>query len=246
MIQIDKETKEKRNAEYNLKARKYPAYLSLAIPIMLGVAMGVKDMVGAGMWIKVLTYLLSISAISAALLFLIRFMLQTIAKFYPERMLFCDRLKPTNRILYNNDHTYTEEQKTEIWKKIMAHRKIDLGKYRPKTYKNKKYVKRLDEAVRWLLDVTRFDVILFEQNYLYGFWRNLTAGVFVDAILVFVMAAINKWYYALPLGEHLVGIGLLILLLTIPVSWVAYCNGRTFAKRMYDVFMNLDDNDNNY
>jgi len=40
MIQIDKETKEKRNAEYNMKARKYPAYLSLAIPIMLGVAMG--------------------------------------------------------------------------------------------------------------------------------------------------------------------------------------------------------------
>ncbi len=42
MIQIDKETKEKRNAEYNMKARKYPAYLSLAIPIMLGVAMGLK------------------------------------------------------------------------------------------------------------------------------------------------------------------------------------------------------------
>lgn len=52
MIQIDKETKEKRNAEYNMKARKYPAYLSLAIPIMLGVAMGVKDMEGAGIWIK--------------------------------------------------------------------------------------------------------------------------------------------------------------------------------------------------
>ena len=94
--------------------------------------------------------------------------------------------------------------------------------------------------------MTRFDEILFEQNYLYGFWRNLTAALFVDAILVFVMAAINKLYYALPLGEHLVGIGLLILLLTIPVAWVAYCNGRTFAKRMYDVFMNLDDNDNNY
>ena len=95
MIQIDKETKEKRNAEYNLKARKYPAYLSLAIPIMLGVAMGVKDMVGAEMWIKVLTYLMSISAISAALLFLLRFSLRSIAKFYPERILFCDRLKPT-------------------------------------------------------------------------------------------------------------------------------------------------------
>lgn len=245
MLQIDKETKEKRNAEYNKKARKYPSYLCLTIPIVLCVAMGVKDMTCASGWVKALTYLLSISAISAALLYLLRFMLQFVAKFYPERLLFCDRLKPTNCILYSNDHTYTENQKTEIRKKIMAYRKIDLGKYKPKTYKNKKYVKRLDEAVRWLLDVTRFDEILFEQNCLYGFWRNLTAALLVDAILVFAMAAINKWYYALPLGGYLVRIGLLILLLTIPVACVAYCNGRTFAKRMYDVFMNLEDNDNN-
>lgn len=246
MIQIDKETKEKRNAEYNLKARKYPAYLSLAIPIMLGIAMGVKDMAGVGMLIKVLTYLISISAISAALLFLLRFSLRSIAKFYPERILFCDRLKPTTRILYSNDNTYTEEQKIEIRKKILAKKKIDLQKYKPKTYKNKKYVKRIDEAVRWLLDVTRFDVILFEHNYMFGFWRNLTAALLVDAILIFVLAVVNKWYHALPLGEYLMGIGILVLLLAMLVTWVAYCNGKSFAKRMYDVFMNMDDDDNVY
>ena len=244
MIQIDKETKEKRNAEYNLKARKYPAYLSLAIPIMLGVAMGVKDMVGAEMWIKVLTYLMSISAISAALLFLLRFSLRSIAKFYPERILFCDRLKPTTRILYSSDNTYTEEQKADIRKKILAKKKIDLQKYKPKTYKNKKYVKRIDEAVKWLLDVTRFDEILFEHNYMFGFWRNLTAALLVDAILIFVLAFINKWYYSLPLGEYLMGMGIFVLLLAMLVTWVAYCNGKTFAKRMYDVFMNMYDDDN--
>ena len=244
MIQIDKETKEKRNAEYNLKARKYPAYLSLAIPIMLGVAMGVKDMVGAGMWIKVLTYLMSISAISAALLFLLRFSLRSIAKFYPERILFCDRLKPTTRILYSSDNAYTEEQKADIRKKILAKKKIDLQKYKPKTYKNKKYVKRIDEAVKWLLDVTRFDEILFEHNYMFGFWRNLTAALLVDAILIFVLAFINKWYYSLPLGEYLMGMGIFVLLLAMLVTWVAYCNGKTFAKRMYDVFMNMYDDDN--
>lgn len=244
MIQIDKETKEKRNAEYNLKARKYPAYLSLAIPIMLGVAMGVKDMVGAGMWIKVLTYLMSISAISAALLFLLRFSLRSIAKFYPERILFCDRLKPTTRILYSSDNTYTEEQKADIRKKILTKKKIDLQKYKPKTYKNKKYVKRIDEAVKWLLDVTRFDEILFEHNYMFGFWRNLTAALLVDAILIFVLAFINKWYYSLPLGEYLMGMGIFVLLLAMLVTWVAYCNGKTFAKRMYDVFMNMYDDDN--
>jgi hypothetical protein len=242
MIQIDKETKEKRNAEYNKKARKYPAYLSMAIPVMLGVAMGVKNMVGTDMWIRGLTYLMSISAISAALLFLLRFSLQAIARFYPERIFFCDRLKPTTRILYNNDKSYTDEQKAEIRKKILAKKNIDLQKYKPKTCKNKKYVMRIDEAARWLLDVTRYDEILFEKNCLYGFWRNLTAALLVDTILVFILAGIDKWYYALPLGEYLVGIGILVLLLTILMTWVAYCNGKTFAKRMYDVFMNIDDN----
>lgn len=239
--QIDKETIERRNAEYNKKARKYPAYLSMAIPIIMGVAMGVQDMAGAGIWTKGIAYLMSISAIIAALLFLLRFSLRSIAVFYPERILFSGRLKPTTRILFSNDDTYTEEQKTDIRKKIMAIKNIDLQKCKPKTYKNKKYVKRVDEAVRWLLDVTRFDEILFEKNCLYGFWRNLTAALLVDAILVFVLAAINKWYYALPLGENLVDIGLIVLLLTILVTWVAYCNGKTYAKRMYDVFMNMDD-----
>lgn len=243
MVQIDKETKEKRNAEYNKKARKYPAYLSLAIPIMLGLAIGVQDMVGAGIWAKGATYLISISAISAALFFLLRFTLRSIAKFYPERILFSDRLKPTTRILYNNDKTYTDEQKANIRKKIMAKKDIDLQKYKPKTYKNKNYVRRVDEAVRWLLDVTRFDEILFEHNYMFGFWRNLTAALLVDAILVFVLAAINKWYFPLPLGENLMVIGLIVLLLTILVTWVAYCNGKTFAKKMYDVFMNMNDNE---
>ena len=193
------------------------------------------------MWIKVLTYLMSISAISAALLFLLRFSLRSIAKFYPERILFCDRLKPTTRILYSSDNTYTEEQKADIRKKILAKKKIDLQKYKPKTYKNKKYVKRIDEAVKWLLDVTRFDEILFEHNYMFGFWRNLTAALLVDAILIFVLAFINKWYYSLPLGEYLMGMGIFVLLLAMLVTWVAYCNGKTFAKRMYDVFMNMDD-----
>ena len=246
MIQIDKETKEKRNAEYNMKARKYPAYLSLAIPIMLGVAMGVKDMEGAGIWIKVLTYLISISAISTALFFLLRFSLRSIAKFYPERILFCDRLKPTARILYSNDNTYTEEQKANIREKILAKKKIDLRKYKPKTFKNKKYVKRVDEAVNWLLDVTRFDDILFDYNCIYGFYRNLTAAIFLDGIVLFILAAINIWGMPLPLGHFFLWGGIICVIVSFITTWFAYTNGRRYAKRLYNVFLNLDDDKNNY
>lgn len=40
--------------------------------------------------------------------------------------------------------------------------------YKNKTYKNNKYAKRVDETVNWLLDVTRFDDILFDYNCIYG------------------------------------------------------------------------------
>lgn len=79
---------------------------------------------------------------------------------------------------------------------------------------------------------------------MFGFWRNLTAALLVDAILIFVLAFINKWYYSLPLGKYLMGMGIFLLLLAMLVTWVAYCNGKTFAKRMYDVFMNMYDDDN--
>ena len=246
MKEIDKETKAKRNEEYNKKARKYPAYLSLAIPIVLGVAMGVKDMTVSSMWVKGLTYLISISTISTALFFLLRFTLRDISRFYPGRILFCDRFKPSTRLLYSDDTTCSEEKKAEIRTKIKFKKNMDLQKFKNKTYKNKNYVKRVDEAVDWLLDVTRFDDILFEYNCLYGFWRNLTAALLVDAILVFGLAAVNNWLFPLPFGTVLHWIGIIILLLTVITTIVAYRNGRTFAKKMYDVFLNLDEDKENY
>ncbi len=246
MKQIDKDTKEKRNKQYNDWARTFPAYIFLAIPIVLGVTMGINDYLATKLWGKALIYLISISTISAALFFLLRFTLRDISKLYPGKILFCDRLKPTTKLLYSNDSTYTEEQKTDIRKKIKSKKNIDLQKYKLKTYRNKKYVKRVDEVVVWLLDVTRFDDILFEYNCIYGFWRNLTGALLVDALFIFGLAVVNKWLYTLPFGNALVWIGFAVLLLTILTTIVAYSNGRVFAKKVYDVFMNLDEDKNNY
>lgn len=246
MRQIDKDTKEKRNKRYNDWARKKPAYICLVIPVLLGIAMGINDYMETKMLSKAFIYLLSVPTISAALFFLLRFLLRDISKFYPGKILFRDRLKPTTRILYSTDDTYSEEQKKEIRKKIMVKKNIDLQKYKLKTFKNKKYVKRVDEAVTWLLDVTRFDDILFEYNCIYGFWRNLTGALLVDALLIFGIAAVNKWWYALPFGHILVWIGIAVILLLVITTLISYNNGYIFAKKVYDVFMNLDDDKNNY
>ena len=103
MRQIDKDTKEKRNKRYNDWARKKPAYICLVIPVLLGIAMGINDYMETKMLSKAFIYLLSVPTISAALFFLLRFLLRDISKFYPGKILFCDRLKPTTRILYSTD-----------------------------------------------------------------------------------------------------------------------------------------------
>lgn len=158
-------------------------------------------------------------------------------------ILFCDRLKPTSRLLYSTDKTFSEDNKKEIRKKIKAKKNIDLEKFKDKTYKNKKYVQRVDEAVSWLLEVTRFDDILFEHNCMYGFFRNLTAAITIDAILVFVLAAVNSWLRPLPFGNSLVLIGIILLMITVITTLLSYCNGKTYAKRLYNVFLSLKDDD---
>lgn len=246
MRQIDKDTQEKRDKKYNDWARKRPAYLFLTILIVLAAAIGINTFMTTAEWGMALIYLFSLSTISTALFFLLRLTLRDISKLYPEKILFSDRLNPMIRILYVDDSTYTEEHKSEIRKKIQVQKNIDLQKFRIKTHKNKNYVKRVNEAVPWLLDVTRFDDILFEYNCFYGFWRNLTGALLVDTLLVFALAAINKWLYTVPLGNKLIWIGCALFLLTILTTLHAYKNGRIFAKKVYDVFMNLDDDNDNY
>lgn len=246
MKQIDKETKQKRSKTYYSKARKKPAYIFLIVPIFVGLAMGIDELLETKMWGKALVYVLSLGTISSALFFMLRLMLRDIALFYPGKILFCDRLKPTTSMLYAADNEFTEENKISIRKKIKSKKGIDLQSIKNKTYKNKNYVNRVDEAVSWLLDVTRFDDILFDYNCIFGFYRNLTAAILLDSFVFFALAAINKWGMTLPLGRYFIWGGIGCVLISLITTYLAYTNGRRFAKRLYNVFLNLDDDKNNY
>lgn len=243
MKEIDKDIREKRNKQYNDWARKRPAFICLSILVFIGITMGIYDVYSIRHWWKAVVYILSISVIGGSLFFLLRFFLRDMSKIYPRMILFCDRLKPTTRLLYSTDKTFSEENKKDIRMKIKAKKNIDLGKFRDKTYHNKNYVKRVDEAVSWLLEVTRFDDILFEHNCMYGFYRNFTAALTIDAILVFVLAAVNTWAKPLPFGNSLGLIGIVLLLITVFTTMLSYSNGKTYAKRLYNVFLSLNDDD---
>lgn len=246
MIQIDNNIKLQRNKQYNDWSRKKPAYISLAIIIVIVLFCGLPDIEiikGIG---KVWSYLISLTVVSSSLFFFYRFLLTDISRFYPGMLLFSKWLKPTTRLLYSTYGFYTEEQKKDIRKKIKDKGHKDLETFKNKTSKNRSYVKRVDEAVSWLLEVTRFDNILFEYNCLYGFYRNLTAGVLVDALLLFFMAIVNDKCYTLPHGSIYFRTGMVLLIITIVLTALSYMRGMIFAKKMYSVFLNLDDNNDNY
>lgn len=246
MIKIDSQTKIQRNKQYNDWSRKKPAYISLAIIIAIVLFCGLPDIEIIKGISKVWSYLISLAVVSSSLFFFYRFLLTDISRLYPGMLLFSKWLKPTTRLLYSTYGFYTEEQKKNIRKKIKDKGHIDLETFKNKTSRNRNYVKRVDEAVLWLLDVTRFDNILFEYNCLYGFYRNLTAGVLVDALLLSFMAIVNNKWYTLPHGSFYYGMGIALLIVTTVLTALSYMRGMIFAKKMYSVFLNLDDNKDNY
>lgn len=88
--------------------------------------------------------------------------------------------------------------------------------------------------------------ILFDYNCIYGFYHNLIAAIFMDGIVLFALAAINNWGLSLPLGRFFLWGGITCVIVSFITTWFAYTNGRRYAKRLYNVFLNLDDDKNNY
>lgn len=246
MIEIDKATKEQRNKKYNDWARKRPAYISMAVPVIVGIVCGIADIAQTQKLYHAVVYVSSIAAISTSLFFFYRFFLRDLSKLYPGIIIFNKRIKPTTKLLYASDGTFSEETKTEIRRKIKEKKHIDLQSIKKKDHSNPKYVKRVDEAVAWLLEVTRFDDILFEYNCIFGFYRNLTAALLIDALLLFALTAINHWLFTITFGRVYLYGGIVLILSTILTSYLSYVNGIVYAKKLYNVFLCLDDNPSNY
>lgn len=121
-------------------------YIFPVVPIFVGLAMGIDEFLDTKMWGKALVYVMSLGTISSLLFFFLKLVLRDISSVYPDKILFCDRLKPTTAMLYFDDDEFTEENKAALRKKIKAQKGIDLQSINKKTYMNKKYVKRVDET----------------------------------------------------------------------------------------------------
>lgn len=229
-----------RDKKYNDWARYRPAYISLVIPCIYCLAYcnhygeEVSD-------IKyVITTLLGMSSILGAVFFLYVFLIRDVSKIFPGKILFARTLKPSTKILLSGDKTFSEETKKDIREKIYNRYMINLNAIADKSGKDNNYTKLIDDAVGRMRSDTRFDNILFEYNCIYGFYRNLSAGVILNVLMLAIAFVLSR-FVAMPYASTFVPVTIALLLFDIVLVYFAYTNGVTYAKQMYNIFRGLDD-----
>lgn len=229
----DIDTKE-RDKKYNLWARKQPAFISLIIPFILLMMFYNEHEQQLSDAKYIVTLIISVSGLMSSLFFLYMFLLRDIAKVFPEYILKLWHY-PTTFLLCQESKIFTDCRKCEIRQKIKEKLEIDLESTGVPSYDNEDYKRRVDEAVALIREKTRENHILFEYNCIYGFYRNLTAGLSLELIFLLILLWGNYWEAH---NEIISKISILTLILLLISLCFTRVNGFRYAKRLYNVFLN--------
>lgn len=220
-----------RDKKYNLWARKYPAIISLTIPIiflLLVFQEQAKELSDAK---YIVNLIVSATSILPATFFLYTFLLRDIAKVFPEKLFKAIRY-PTRYLLSADSDTFDDTLKQTIKDEIKNQFNIEILNTNEA---NKATVHHtIDKAVSLIREKTRDNNILFEFNCIYGFYRNMTAGFMLDTLLVIVIDIYNPAHIP---TNILTPLTILISILTLLCLLLSYINGRRYAKRLYTVFI---------
>ncbi len=238
---------EKRDKKFNLWARKYPAFVSLVFPLLGAIFVyfgGLKDIQGLDKAYSdigvVLKVVLVFGSIIPALFFFYIFTIREVAMSIIPR--FMNRLFEINttKLLLSNDNTFSKDRKKAIKDKVREKYKMKIPETE-KEYKNpfkrdSDYRQKVDEAVTLIREDTRHDAILFEYNCIYGFFRNLAGGMFLNLIIL------AMFYFFSDCGEYieLIKRGGYITLTVLFISLIfVRTSGKRYATRLYIVFLTI-------
>lgn len=232
-----------RDKKYNFWARKQPVYISLVVPFVL-ILIYYNDNQNMLSDVKyVVSLLLSLTSVVISLFFFLSFFIRDMAKYIPEKLLWCIWGIPTTELLCDEIHIFTDQRKIDIRKKIKDSLVIDLESISNKSENSKEYTKRVDEAVRRIKEKTRENPILFEYECIYGFYRNMSAAFLLDNLFIILPMYIYNICYPniLPYGNrNLIFVGGVLLVFMILCIILTYINGVRYAKRLYVSFLSLD------
>lgn len=238
MEKISEELSVIRDKKYNDWARNRPAYISLAIPCVY--CLVYFNLYGEELsdFKYIITTLLGMSSVVGAIFFLYVFLIRDVSKILPGTILFARTIKPTTRVLLSSNNTFTDETKNLIREKINQLYQVNLDSIEDKTGKDKKYTQLIDDVVGRIRNDTRFDNILFEYNCIYGFYRNLSAGIIIN-IFMLIVGIVYSNYIEIPYSSTFFPLLMALIIFDVILIYFAYTSGMTYAKQMYNVFRGL-------
>lgn len=238
MEKISDELSVIRDKKYNDWARNRPAYISLAIPCVYCLAYFNLYAEELSDFKYIITTLLGMSSVVGAVFFLYVFLIRDVSKILPGMILFARTIKPTTKVLLSTNNTFTDETKNLIREKINQLYQVNLDSIEDKTGKDKKYTQLIDDVVGRIRNDTRFDNILFEYNCIYGFYRNLSAGIIIN-IFILIVGIVYSNYVEIPYSSTFFPLLLALIIFDLILIYFAYSSGMTYAKQMYNVFRGL-------
>lgn len=188
---------------------------------------------------KILPWGLIASISFASLFMFVKLLIRDIGKLFPEDFVKNLFSMPTTQLLFINNKTFSDSYKKQIFDKVKEEFKIDLKEIGNKTKNNQNYLIEVDEAVALIRERTRGNDILFDFNKIYGFWRNLTGGLFLDIIILLFLLIIDfclKNVCFLTAYQYRY---CFIVLITFDFISFALTvkNGFRYAKQLYFVFL---------
>ena len=243
MAEIDQEERDKK---YNKWARYYPAIVNLVFPLIVIVyAFFDKINVPNNLPMTVSRIeliskiILVFGSVIPALFFFYVFFIRELSMHAVERLLDYAFGKKAINMLKSNNHTFSEDRKNTIRKKIKTDFNIEIpreNKNRRLFPKKDEFGVKADEAFDLMREKTRQSPILFEYNCVYGFFRNLSGGFLFNLIALILMCLfkvqlkdnlqdiISCYWYIIP------------ILLVISIVFVR-TSGYTYSKRLYIVYL---------
>lgn len=230
--------KEKRDKKYNRQAREYPTYICLVFPLIIFLyVMANLDKQGQNtiQWF-ITKALLWGAAIFPALFFLLKMLIRNISKLLVDNVLFAWCICPhyMYRILLNKGKGISEASWEKI-KTVYEKKKLDISE----SDENQKK-KIIIDVVSDIKNSTREDNIVFEYNFIYGFYRNLFGG------LIIIMILFGIALYMLSEVTNILAINVRNIIgytycVTIPLTVIClimiYVSDRDYALKMFHFFL---------
>lgn len=222
---------EKRDLKYNEWARKYPAVISMMFPLLISVFLYQKYTEDLNTVRYIVGVIISFGTIIPAVLFFYQLFIREVAIILVEKPLYCVLGRPCVNLIYGKWTVLSKQRRKRIKEKLKTKYRI----YPPSH--GKRGIKRViyREIFELIREECRDNSVAFEYNCIYGFFRNLSGGLFMDLFFCLGLSYMN---IRLQLGIEsllfvsMITIGTLLLLCIV----FTYTSAVKYVKRVYVIF----------